>query len=194
MNNSLILGAILAGGTGRRFGADKALALLDGQPLIAHVAAALQPCCDELAICGRAWGGYPALTDRPAPGLGPLGGLAAALHYATIRGHRAVLLAPCDMPNLPDRLPERLAGGKIDAVQPIFPPTVAERQWLLGLWPVTLLTQLEAVLVEKGAISMREWLEISQARRVDLGNPANINSPDDLRQFSNDSTGQPNPY
>ena len=37
-----ILGAILAGGQARRFGSNKALARLHGEPLIAHAARALR--------------------------------------------------------------------------------------------------------------------------------------------------------
>jgi molybdenum cofactor guanylyltransferase len=123
-----LLGALLAGGKSSRFGSDKALALHRGQPLIAHVADALLGQCDALVLCGRAWGGLPALTDEPAPGLGPMGGLCAALNHAESAGFDAVLASPCDLLEIPGDLAARLRPG----------PAVAEGQWLLGLWPAGL--------------------------------------------------------
>jgi CTP:molybdopterin cytidylyltransferase MocA len=105
---SRLLGAVLAGGQSRRFGSDKALAELDDRPLIAHAAAALEPYVDTVAICGRAFAPYLALADRPAPGLGPLGGLAAALRHAADNGFAQVLSIGCDVPALPAALVEAL--------------------------------------------------------------------------------------
>ncbi|MBA3896663.1 MAG: NTP transferase domain-containing protein, partial [Sphingomonadaceae bacterium] len=64
----MILGAVLAGGASRRFGSDKALAMRDGRPLIAHVVDALATQVDAVVVCGRDWGGLPSIADRPAPG------------------------------------------------------------------------------------------------------------------------------
>ena len=52
-----VLGAIIAGGQSRRFGSDKALAVIDGRPMIAHVTEALRPQVEMVAICGRDWPG-----------------------------------------------------------------------------------------------------------------------------------------
>jgi molybdopterin-guanine dinucleotide biosynthesis protein A len=49
------LGAIIAGGKATRFGSDKAAALLNGRPLIEHVADGLREQVDALIVCGRAW-------------------------------------------------------------------------------------------------------------------------------------------
>ncbi len=58
-----LLGAVLAGGQSRRFGSDKALALLDGRPLIAHVIAALAAQTEAVIVCGKEWGDW--VPDRP---------------------------------------------------------------------------------------------------------------------------------
>ena len=49
-----LLGLILAGGQSSRFGSDKAAALHQGRPLINHVADALRPHVDALAVAGLA--------------------------------------------------------------------------------------------------------------------------------------------
>src|SRR3990167_7470371 len=86
-----VLGAILAGGKAQRFGSDKAHALWRGERLIDRFAAALGPQCEDLVVCGREEPGFTSLPDRPEAGLGPLGGLNAALHHARDNGFDAVL-------------------------------------------------------------------------------------------------------
>jgi molybdopterin-guanine dinucleotide biosynthesis protein A len=78
----MILGAVLAGGQSSRFGSDKALAELDGRTLLARAVEALQAQCDAVVVVGREDAPVPTLPDRPRPGMGPLGGIAAALHHA----------------------------------------------------------------------------------------------------------------
>jgi molybdopterin-guanine dinucleotide biosynthesis protein A len=72
-----ILGAVLAGGRSSRFGSDKAMAMLDGRPLIDHAIAA-GPHCAAVVVCGRDHPGHVCLADRPAPDMGPLGAINAA--------------------------------------------------------------------------------------------------------------------
>ena len=165
-----ILGAVLAGGLSQRFGSDKALAVWRDEPLIAHVIAALAPHCETVVVCGREWPGYESLTDLPAPGLGPLGGLCAALAAAEARGFDAVLCAPCDALHLPDDLCERLSPA----------PAVALGQPVIGLWPVSMATTLLARLAGGGNRSMRGWMVDYEVREVDCGPIRNINTPGDL--------------
>lgn len=169
----MILGAILAGGASRRFGSDKALALHDNRPLIEHVAAALGAQTDAIVACGRPYPGLVSLPDRPAPGLGPLGGLCAALRHGRAAGCTAVLSVGCDMPGLPDDLLARLTPG----------PSVLENQWLVGLWPVALSDRLDAVLAGPDR-SMRGWATAAGARTVNGPALANINTPADLTGLS----------
>jgi len=94
-----VLGAILAGGQARRFGSDKAHALYKGTRLIDHVAASLGAQCERLIVVGRNEADFTCIPDRPEPGLGPLGGLNAALHYAQDNGIDQVLSAGVDIPD-----------------------------------------------------------------------------------------------
>lgn len=165
-----LLGAVLAGGRASRFGADKANAHVGGRPLIRHVADALAACTQDLVVCGRSWGGLQALDDVPAAGLGPMGGLAAALCHARTHGHDGVLCAPCDVLGLPDDLARRLAPG----------PAVPDGQWLIGLWPVHCADPLVHLLRHEGAISARRWIEASGAAIRAPLQVRNVNLPADL--------------
>ena len=165
------LGAIFAGGAGRRFGSDKARALLGGRALLDHVADRLRPQCDTLVVVGRPWPGLLQVEDRPAPGQGPLGALAGALAHAQEAGFTQVLTSGCDLPDLPLNLRDMLDIG----------PAVIRGQPLLGLWPTACLTELLTHLSTTEDRSMRGWIVTSGARMVVCDQPlANINYVSDL--------------
>ena len=168
-----LLGVVLAGGASRRFGSDKALALFEGRALIDHVVEALAAQADAVAVAGRQWRDLPLVTDEPAPGLGPLGGLCGALHQAAAGGYDAVLTAACDAPILPLDLVERLGAA----------PVVANGQPTVGIWPVTLAAHL-AAHIKAGDRSLHGWIAASGARAVDIGLLANVNTSADLAALS----------
>jgi molybdopterin-guanine dinucleotide biosynthesis protein A len=168
------LGAIFAGGQARRFGADKAAVLIDGVALIDWVAAALRPQCDATIVVGREWPGLASVADAPRPGLGPLGALAGALHYAAANGYRDVLTAGCDLPDVPGNLAALLAPA----------PAIVAGQPLIGLWPAELAAALLDHLRDCEDRSMRGWIDACGARRVlYAGAIANINTPADLASY-----------
>jgi molybdenum cofactor guanylyltransferase len=152
-----ILGAIIAGGKATRFGGDKAAALLNGKALIDHVADGLRPQVEALVVCGREWPGIESIADRPAPGMGPLGGLNAALHAAQQNGFDAVLSAGCDVLPVPDF--RRLSEGEDGAV-------VVKDHCLFGLWPTVFAAQLDSHLSKGTDRSMRHWIATSGAHEV----------------------------
>ena len=165
-----LLGAIIAGGRATRFAGDKGAALLDGTALIDHAAAAIAPFVDHVIVCGRDWPGIESVVDRPAPDLGPLGGIAAALHHA--RGHDAVLTIGCDMPIVPPALIAVLvAGGSRYCVQaPI-----------LACWDAALAAEIDAHIGRGGSLSIRGWADVAGARAVAWDAPlANVNTRADL--------------
>lgn len=169
----MILGAVLAGGASRRFGSDKALALVDGRALIDHVIAALAPQCDALVIVGRRHGDWPGLIDRPPGGAGPLAALNAALHYAAANGYAAVLSAPCDTLGLPQDLAALLSPG----------PAIIADQPVIGLWPATLAPTLETWLA-KGGRSVHRFAAAVGAKAIATSTRmANINTPNDLARL-----------
>ncbi|XHS00249.1 molybdenum cofactor guanylyltransferase [Sphingomonas sp. DBB INV C78] len=169
-----ILGAIFAGGAARRFGGDKHAAPIDGRAMIDHVADRLRPQCAELVVIGRIWPGFLCVEDAPLPGLGPLGALAGAMHYALAAGHDLVLTSGCDLPDLPLDLAALLAPA----------PAVIQGQPLLGLWPASMAGPLVAWLEQDGDRAMRSWIAQNNVRRVALkADPANINTVAELDRY-----------
>lgn len=171
-----ILGAILAGGQSRRFGSDKAAALLEGRALIDHIFASLAPQVTEIAIVGRAWAGLTSLSDRPGGGLGPLAGLNAALRHANDSDFDAVLSVGCDTLPIPDDLLGRLSGEG---------PAIVAGQYLMGFWPSSLAAMLDDHLAKALDRSMRGWIEHCGARPIQVDMRFhNLNTPEDLAAYA----------
>jgi molybdopterin-guanine dinucleotide biosynthesis protein A len=170
-----LLGAVLAGGQSRRFGSDKTMALLAGKPLIEHAIAALSAQTEAVIVCGREWTDW--VADRPEPGLGPLGGINAALHCAAERGFDAVLTVPCDAPVLPRDIGRHLAESG--------PATFLEDVPVIGIWPATLAPELDAYLAHSTDLSVRRWARQIGAvpSTLDKSIP-NVNSLADLNRIS----------
>ncbi len=141
-----------------------------GRPLIRHVADALRPQCDGLVIAGRKLPGFTCIDDFPASGLGPLGGLCAAMQHGRAHGFDEIVTAPCDLLSLPPDAVTRLLPG----------PSVACGQWLLGLWPTQLAAHLEDFLEGHGAAPVRVYAAAVSARHVPMPGLVNVNRPEDL--------------
>ncbi|MGI4757067.1 MAG: molybdenum cofactor guanylyltransferase [Janthinobacterium lividum] len=104
-----VLGYVLAGGESSRMQrsdlpADKALLVFGGKTLLQRALATLGEVCSETAVlCGTAERCLRLQSDRRTvpdrvPGMGPVGGLDAALQDAAERGASWVLLVPVDLP------------------------------------------------------------------------------------------------
>ncbi len=167
----MILGAVLAGGLSSRFGSDKALAEIDGRTLISLAVDALSGWCEHVVVTGRETAPAPTLPDWPRAGLGPLGGVAAAMHHALDEGYDAVMTCGVDAGLLPDDLLAVLGQA----------PAYLVQQPVIGIWPVSAMPALEAILQGTQSHSMRRFAEAIGARGVELSATiANINTPHDL--------------
>ena len=119
-----------------------------------------------MIVCGREEPGFTSIPDRPEAGLGPLGGLNAALAYAAQHD-----FAGCDIPNLPADLMKTLDGKGAAFVQ---------SQPVVGLWPVELADELER-FVQEGGRALYAFAERVHARQVRFAPKLlNVNRPEDL--------------
>ncbi len=182
----MIGGLILAGGRSSRFGREKALVELDGQPLIARVERVLACGASPLAISARAGSAAAAyaaarslacLADAAGDVDGPLAGIQAGLRWATAQGLEWLVTSPCDTPFLPGDLVKRLGAG----LKPggAVAVTAEGRHPLCALWPVAALETIEA---EAGHPPINRLLERIGAAEVsfdDVGGFANLNTRED---------------
>lgn len=186
--------AVIAGGAGRRMGADKRTTLVDGIPLLSRAVSAVSMVATEVLVVTTR--GHPlpielpgvrVVYDRVADG-GPLAGIEAALLGAS---HDLVLVVAGDMPWLQGPLlsvlvDRALALATADAVAI---ESARGLEPLLAVYRRTALPVLTGLvdrderrvgrlleLVRAAAISEQEW------RQVDPGGLSlvNLNGPGDL--------------
>jgi molybdopterin-guanine dinucleotide biosynthesis protein A len=117
-------GFVLAGGRSSRMGSDKALIELGGQPLVVHAleilrAAGLHP---SIAGARSALGAFSPVVDDAEAGLGPLGGICAAMASAQARW---TVFVPVDLPLLPASLVQHLLSEARATGRAIAIPSVA---------------------------------------------------------------------
>jgi molybdopterin-guanine dinucleotide biosynthesis protein A len=185
-----VVGLVLAGGRSVRFGGEKAVALLDGRPLLAWAADRLRSVCANVGANVRPGSeaealartlGLPTLYDEAGDALGPLAGVKIGLMWAQEQGARMLAVSACDAPLLPDDLYVRLlqsAGGGAAMAE-----TRDGRQPLCALWPVSALAALREALAGGAHPPTWQMLERVGARKVlfdDSAAFANINTRDDL--------------
>jgi molybdenum cofactor guanylyltransferase len=114
-----ITGLVLAGGQGSRMGgADKGLVLHQGQALSQHALQRLRGQVGSLAVSANrnlsvyAALGVPVWPDDDASFAGPLAGFLVGLQRCTTP---YLLTVPCDTPNFPDDLAEKLSAALVRA-------------------------------------------------------------------------------
>lgn len=161
-----IVGVVLAGGRSTRFGSEKAMAVVEGAPMIARVATVLGAGGAPVAVNApetsgaAAWAraeGLPLLPDAAGAPDGPLSGVLAGLDWAAARGAAALVTAPCDTPRLPPDLVPRLAQARGEA--PAAAAVTADGSHpLCALWSVQLREPLRLQLAEVHP-SVSRWLE-----------------------------------
>jgi molybdenum cofactor guanylyltransferase len=181
------MGAVLAGGRGRRLGGDKAVAALAGRPLIAYPLAAMRAVVPDVTIVAKPDTALPAADElgavrvlrEPAAPRHPLVGILHALRAAA---GRPVLVCAADLPFLtaevlrelmetdPRRAPAVVAAGSDGALQP-----------LLGCYRPEAAPLLAAAAREATA-PVRAAVAAIAPRRLEVSSDVlfNVNSPEDL--------------
>lgn len=190
---SALLGTILAGGASRRMGAPKAFIEIDGVPIVERVRRVLGAVFAECVVvtnepAAYARLGIPVLEDR-IRGIGPLGGLHAALLHAREVGATAICTAPCDAPFVSPGLYRRLVGSASPAAV-LLPRSDRPRghEPLFGRYAVSVVGPLERA-IDRGVRSVSHFVE-SLAGDLELLDPPpgeswgrcffNVNTPADL--------------
>jgi molybdopterin-guanine dinucleotide biosynthesis protein A len=130
-----VVGAILAGGLGRRMGGAKPARALAGRPLAAHVADALAAACERVVIVAKAGSELPPLPgverwDEPDEPRHPAAGIA----YALERAGAPLLVCAADMPfvtaaacrTLIEAAPAvAVSGGRLQPLLGVYEPSAA---------------------------------------------------------------------
>lgn len=161
-----ITGVVLAGGQSKRYGSNKALALLKGKPLIKHVAETVASIFNDCLLVTNTPEQYgflnmPMIRDRYQD-MGPLAGIHAALLY--ISTPRAFIVA-CDMPNLSPELIQYLCSINEQEYDVIIPWSHKGQEPLFGVYHKKSVAVIESHLKQKDCQIIRA-LEGLQVRRV----------------------------
>jgi molybdenum cofactor guanylyltransferase len=179
-----VVGAILAGGAGRRIGGDKAARPLGDRPLAAYPAAALAEVCDPVAlVCKRdtvvpagwaweLWDGEPDEPRHPAAGIA----------YAVERAERPVLVCAADMPYVTAAECRRLTTAFEEGDVAVVAARGGDVQPVLGIYSEAAVGPLYAA-AEAGA-PLRAAVMRLRPKLVELPADAlrGVDTPDDLNR------------
>ena len=186
---------VLAGGSSSRFGSDKALAQLAGEPVLRRMLRRLGEVAVSVRIVGAA-DRYPEYREKIVadrwPGQGPFGGILTALEASRESGHGRSVIVSCDMPFLTPGwlayMVDRAAASEADVV---YARSRGGDEPLCGCWRTDALPRLQAAFdegvrkVTEGANRVRaEVLDEAHWKRFDSGGRLfwNMNTPEDYEQ------------
>jgi molybdopterin-guanine dinucleotide biosynthesis protein A len=187
------VGLILAGGRSRRMqGQDKALLVVQGETLLAHVIHRLHPQVDALALNSNAAAdtfaayGLSVIPDRLSGFLGPLAGIHAGLIQYP---EDYLVTAAVDLPFLPPDLVTRLRAGL--GTKNCAYAGDAERHALALMWRPGMAASVEDYL-QRGGRSLKDFLAVHGQpvhfdQPQDRGLFCNLNTPEDLARAEQDT-------
>ena len=175
-------------------GADKAMMMLSGKPLVQHVVDRLRPQVDDLLINANGDGSRfsafacALVADGMADFPGPLAGILAGLRWTKDKRPDAhwLVSCACDCPFLPPDLVSRLMQGAKHADVPI---AVAASAWrhhpVVAAWRTDLPLDADEVLRTRGIRKVDHLIDSFPNVRVEFSAEPldpffNINTPEDL--------------
>ena len=192
MTKDNVIGAVLAGGYGRRIGCDKATVELDGRPLISYPVGALRSAGLDVVLALRSGQEMLAGLDDVSfvhdefEGAGPLGGLHALLKW--MPGEWALVVS-CDQPFVRVNLLHGIMSHSDCTADAVVARMSECLQPMPGLFRKTCLPFVEEALA-KGEMGLRNLLhhirlyelEGEEIDRLDFERSSfiNINTPEDL--------------
>ncbi len=189
-----VIGAVLAGGRGRRIGGDKPSLLLGDTTLVRHVLDALCSAGLEVALVLRPGQPVPltahtiAVVRDEIENAGPLGGLQALLRWLPAEW---ALVAACDQPFLAPGLLQGLLSERKNGLDVICAHSSDRLEPLPGLYHRSILPAIDRQL-ERGERSLVDLLVSLRVREVprhlveqwdpSLASFLNINRPEELER------------
>ena len=182
------IGAILAGGGGRRIGGDKAIVELQGRPLISYPLEAVREALGQVAILAKADTKLPYVSGvtvwiEPEPRAHPLVGITQALALAD---GRPVLVCGADLPFVSARLIRKLARANPGRAPAVVACARGAMQPLLGCYQWRALELLLRPAADTSR-PLRESIEGLEPVLLEVDDPDelfDVDSPDDLLQAS----------
>ena len=187
-----IIGAVLAGGRGRRIGRDKAMVELDGRPLISYPVGALRSAGLDVVLALRGGQKAPAgLEDVSVvrdefEDAGPLGGLHALLKWMP---GEWVLVVSCDQPFVRVNLLHGIMSQSECMADAVVARTPERLQPMPGLYRKSCLPVVDGAL-RRGEHGMRDVLnglpryelagEDLDCLDLEHSSFVNVNTPKDL--------------
>jgi molybdopterin-guanine dinucleotide biosynthesis protein A len=190
------IGAVLAGGEGRRIGGDKATVELDGRPLLQYPVAAVRAALGQTAVVAKRTTALPHLEDDVPIWLEddeprhPLTGVVRALRGAA---PGPVIVVAGDMPLLTRELLEALARERPRGAAAVVPFAAGRLQPLCARYEPAALAALADF--DPGA-SVSEAVDALRPRILDWPDAEpflNVNRPEDLLHASALLAGRPAP-
>jgi molybdenum cofactor guanylyltransferase len=180
------IGAILAGGLGRRIGGSKAIVELCGRPLICYPLEAMKATVSEVRIIAKADTELPSLPAmtvwiEPEHAHHPLIGVVQALGLAE---GRAVLVCPVDLPFVTPVLLGELARAQPGDAPAVIAAYAGTLHPLLGCYQPSA-GRLLARVARKGRLPVQEAVAAIGPRLLELEDPQalfHVKAPDDLLQ------------
>jgi molybdopterin-guanine dinucleotide biosynthesis protein A len=200
-----VIGAILAGGRGRRIGGDKPSLELGDRTLVRHAVGALRSVGVDVALVLRPGQPVPltahtiAVVRDEIENAGPLGGLQALLRWLPVEW---ALVAACDQPFLAPRLLEGLVTQRKDGCEAICARPGDRLEPLPGLYHSSVLPAIDDAL-ERGERSLGDLLMSLRVREIPrhvveqwdpgLASFLNINTPNELERARAHLAAKPAP-
>ena len=187
-----LVALLLAGGEGRRLGGvDKGLVHWNGRPMSHWVADTLANVAGSVLIsANRSLDRYEELSPGgvvpdapPFQWQGPLAGLLAGMRAAQARGASAVLVCPCDTPEVSEGLYRSLVElWRESPEQPVVVCCEGRVHPLHGIYPVELADLIEALLTQ-GERRVQAFSQQAGAKCLETDDAQamkNRNSPEDV--------------
>jgi molybdopterin-guanine dinucleotide biosynthesis protein A len=181
------VGAVLAGGLGRRLGGDKAIVALEGRPLVLYPVEALHEVCDDVAVVAKrdtilpSLAGVADLWIEPDEPRHPLAGVAHALRLAL---GRSVLVVAVDLPLMDAATLRAILAVDPEGAAAVVPRVHGRLQPLCALYTPAAMPALTAFDPQARATDVVAAMGVREVTVADETAFLNVNRPEDLLQAS----------